>query len=180
MKTEKKYLGLLKKTFPWIALKKYHLQYQHRSHSKIQELIFLFFSSPASLLPIFQPFGCLLGGLLQNHIGRKHGLILTNLLTVAAWILLYEAMSVEMLYGSSILMGISIGFDETPCVTYVSEITTPKLRGTLVSYNNSNVVFGITLTFMLASFMSWRSSCLVCVGLSVFSVLLLALVSTRI
>lgn len=132
-----------------------------------------------SLLPIFQPFGCLLGGLLQNYIGRKHGLFLMNASTATAWILLYEAVNEEMLYLSSILMGISIGFAEAPCVTYVSEITTPKLRGTLVSYNNSNVTFGITLTFLLTSFVNWRVSCLVCMGLSIFSVILLILVSVQ-
>lgn len=136
------------------------------------------FTSTVSFLPIFQPIGCLLGGFLQNYIGRKQGLFLMNISTVTAWILLYKATSVEMLYLSSILMGISVGFAEAPCVTYVCEIATPKLRGILVAYNNSNVVFGMLLTFIVAAFLSWRTSALVYVGLSVFTVLLLLFVSS--
>lgn len=100
-----------------------------------------------------------------------------NISTAIAWILLYKAVTVGMLYVSSILMGISIGFSEAPGITYICEIATPQLRGILVTYNVSNAVFGIMLTFLLASFMSWRTSCLFCVVLSSISVLLLTLVS---
>lgn len=101
-----------------------------------------------------------------------------NVSTVVAWILLYKATSVKMLYVSSVLMGISIGFSETPSITYVCEIATPKLRGSLVTYHTANVLLGLMLTFLLTSFVSWRTACLFCVGLSVFAILMLFFVST--
>ena len=98
---------------------------------------------------------------------------------LTTWIVLNKAASIEVLYMSSILAGITIGFTEAPGLTYVSEITTPKLRGILVMYNNYNVGVGVMLMFLLASFTDWRSACLVCVGLTIFSTMLLIFVSIR-
>jgi len=131
----------------------------------------------ASLLPIAQPIGCFLGGFFQNFIGRKHGLLVMNISTIMSWTVLYEATSVEMLYLSSILAGISIGLIEAPGVTYLCEITTPELRGTLVMVQQTNVTIGALLPFLLSTFLSWRISCLIYVSWSVFSILLLIFVS---
>lgn len=133
----------------------------------------------ASFLPIVQPFGCFFGGLLQKYIGRRHGLALMNISAVIAWLLLYKASTVEMLYLTSILMGISIGFTEAPLVMYVCEISTPHLRGILVSYACCNYVFGNVLIFLLTSLMTWRTLCLFSVGLCIATIFLLLLVSTR-
>ena len=100
-----------------------------------------------------------------------------NVSTIVTWVLLYKANSVQILYLSSILMGISIGFAEVPSITYVCEIATPALRGSLTTYHTANVVLGLLLTFLLTSFMSWRTACLYCTGLSALSLLLLFFVS---
>lgn len=98
---------------------------------------------------------------------------------LTTWIVLNKAASVELLYMSSILAGITIGFTEAPGLTYVSEITTPKLRGILVMYNNYNVGVGVMLMFLLASFTTWRLACLFCIGLTIFSIMLLVFVSVN-
>ena len=133
----------------------------------------------ASLSPIVQPIASLLGGFLQRYIGRRYGIVLMNVCSIITWILLYEAFSVQMLYLSSILMGISLGFAGAPLVTYAGEIATPRWRGMLINFVVLNIVFGIMLTYLLASVTTnWRTLCLSRVGLCMFSVLLIAFVSS--
>ena len=142
----------------------------------LTNLLFFSFLS-ASLLPIVQPFGCFFGGFFQKYIGRRHGLTLMNISTIISWLILYKASTVEMLYLTSILMGISIGFTEAPLVMYVCEIATPNLRGILVSYACCNYVFGNALIYILASFMTWRTLCLYSASICIATIFLLFFVS---
>lgn len=88
-------------------------------------------------------------------------------------------MSVSTLYFTSILMGICIGLAETPSGIYVCEITTPKLRGTMVMLDNSAVGTGAMLIYFITSLLSWRTACLICMAWCILSILLLTFVSAN-
>lgn len=49
-------------------------------------------------------------------------MILVNIPHIIAWLMLYQAGSLEEMYIAAILLGLGVGFMEAPIVTYVGEI----------------------------------------------------------
>ena len=84
---------------------------------------------------ICQPLGSVLSGIVLERLGRKKSMILVNFPHLIGWFIFYFATSVPMLYVSSVIMGLGIGFMEAPIITYVGEISQPEMRGILTSYS---------------------------------------------
>lgn len=117
-----------------------------------------------SIAFICTPIGSLLSGWVTEPIGRKNAMILLNIPHIIAWIMLYNATSVEMLYGASILMGLGSGFMEAPVVTYVGEISQPKIRGILTSCAGVMATLGYFLGFLLGTVFQWRTVAITCLS----------------
>lgn len=84
-------------------------------------------------------------------------MILSNIPCLIAQIILYFAKNVEMLYASSSLMALSIGFQKAPVLGYTGEVCEPKLRGILVSSMTICYYMGtIILTMMNSITKQWR------------------------
>jgi dipeptide/tripeptide permease len=84
---------------------------------------------------ICQPIGSMLSGIVLERLGRKKSMILVNFPHILGWFIFYFANSVPMLYFSSVIMGLGVGFMEAPIITYVGEISQPEMRGILTSYS---------------------------------------------
>lgn len=126
---------------------------------------------------LIQPIGCIVAGFLQNFIGRKWGMILMNIPEFISWILLYFAKSVNMLYLSAIMMGVSAGFMEAPGLAYIGEITEPRIRGQMTSFANINVSVGLLVEFFLGSIVSWRTAVAISAIFPVISIIMISFVS---
>ncbi|KAL4092304.1 hypothetical protein QTP88_026828 [Uroleucon formosanum] len=123
-----------------------------------------------------QPLGCLLSGCVQNVFGRKWCLLLVNVPHLVAWYLLYSAESSWMLYTSSAIMGISIGFLEAPGMAYIGEICEPDIRGIMSTFSSSMVVLGHLLEFVLGWIFPWRTTMLVSCLVPVFAAATISLI----
>ncbi|KAJ4438370.1 hypothetical protein ANN_14312 [Periplaneta americana] len=91
-----------------------------------------------SIMFICQPVGSVLSGIVLEQLGRKKSMILVNFPHVIGWFIFYFANSIPMLYLSSVIMGLGVGFMEAPIITYVGEISQPELRGMLTSYSGKS------------------------------------------
>lgn len=100
-----------------------------------------------------------------------------NIPELIAWILMYTANSVEALYASVIMMGISAGFMEAPGLSYIGEITEPGIRGVLTSFANINVTVGLLIEFFLGSILDWRTTVAISAAFPLISIVLIAFVS---
>lgn len=76
----------------------------------------------ASLLYISLPLGCILSGWLTDRMGRKNAMILVNVPHIGAWLLIHYATKISQIYTAAVILGLGIGFMETPVVTYIGEI----------------------------------------------------------
>ncbi|KAH8306543.1 hypothetical protein KR018_009726 [Drosophila ironensis] len=106
---------------------------------------------------------CPLGGLLVSYfmdrIGRKHTILLTNLLGLLGWFLLatsflHEDRSLvyaQMLVGRA-LGGIMIGMFVSPVGVYSAEISLPKIRGRLILGTSLGLAGGILMMYCLGYF----------------------------
>ncbi|CAI6375234.1 unnamed protein product [Macrosiphum euphorbiae] len=102
----------------------------------------LYRNSDRSILFIFHPTGSFLSGCLQERYGRKRCMILANVPSIFGWILLYYTHSTVSLYSSTVLMGLGIGFSEAPILSYIGEITEPRLRGSMALLACTSSMFG--------------------------------------
>jgi MFS family permease len=111
-------------------------------------------------------FGAMAGnitaGPLSDKFGRKNVLIITALLfTVSA---IWSAMATTYLTFviARIIGGIGIGGAILIAPIYIAEVAPPKLRGSLVSLNQLNIVIGISVAYFSNYFLkdldgeSWR------------------------
>ncbi|KAF0763767.1 facilitated trehalose transporter Tret1-like [Aphis craccivora] len=109
-----------------------------------------------SILFVFHPTGSFLSGFLQERFGRKRCMIVANIPSIFGWIMLYYTHDVVSLYASTVLMGLSIGFSEAPILSYVGEITEPRLRGMMASLASTAGMLGMFLIYLLGYFYEWR------------------------
>ena len=98
-------------------------------------------SRAGSLAFIFQPIGSSFSGLLFEPIGRKNTMLYINIPLIVGWLLIRFGTQISHLFTAEIIMGISIGFMDAPHITYLGEITQPKLRAILTSYAGITVFF---------------------------------------
>jgi len=106
--------------------------------------------------------GNIVAGPMSDRFGRKNVLIVTALLftTSALWSAL--ATSYVSFVSARIIGGIGIGGAILIAPIYIAEIAPPKLRGSLVSLNQLNIVIGISVAYFSNYFLkdlegeSWR------------------------
>jgi sugar porter (SP) family MFS transporter len=106
--------------------------------------------------------GNLLAGWLADKFGRKHSLIvIAALFSISAtWSALATGYTEFII--ARIIGGIGIGGAILIAPIYIAEIAPPKLRGTLVSFNQLNIVIGISAAYFSNYFLkdsgaeSWR------------------------
>ncbi|MDJ0646270.1 MAG: sugar porter family MFS transporter [Flavobacteriaceae bacterium] len=107
-------------------------------------------------------FGNLLAGPLSDYFGRKKILILIAALFAisATWSALATGY-IEFII-ARIIGGVGIGGAILIAPIYIAEIAPPKLRGSLVSFNQLNIVIGISVAYFSNYFLvnygdeSWR------------------------
>ena len=107
-------------------------------------------------------FGNIVAGPLSDYFGRKIILIITALLFIIS--ALWSALATEYIYFviARIIGGVGIGGAILIAPIYIAEIAPPKLRGSLVSLNQLNIVLGISVAYFSNYFLkdiggeSWR------------------------
>lgn len=62
---------------------------------------------------------------------------------------------------------------EAPVLTYVAEITVPKIRGLLSASGSTCIILGIFSQFVMITFLNWRVITLVSSAIPIFAILLL-------
>ncbi|XP_054265636.1 facilitated trehalose transporter Tret1-like [Macrosteles quadrilineatus] len=114
-----------------------------------------------SIIFISQPVGSLVSGFLQDMFGRKRCMLVVNIPQLIGWLMLYSATSVPWLYAAVTVMGLSVGFMEAPVLSYIGEITEPRLRGVLCSIAGMYLNIGIMLECYIGALTHWRTMALI-------------------
>jgi sugar porter (SP) family MFS transporter len=110
------------------------------------------------------PFGALLtslvGGMLNDKIGRKKSLLLTALLFIGGALICAVSISIAMLICGRLLIGLAIGIGSFSAPLYIAEMSEERHRGGLVTLNQLAIVCGICLAYgmnyLLSSTENWR------------------------
>ncbi|SEW30904.1 sugar porter family MFS transporter [Natrinema salifodinae] len=109
--------------------------------------------------------GAALGGRLADRLGRRRLILVGAVIFFAGSLLMTIAPTVEILIVGRVLDGLGIGFASVVGPLYISEIAPPKIRGSLVTFNQIMITGGIFVSYLtnyaLASLivdaeLSWR------------------------
>lgn len=84
----------------------------------------------------------IVGGPLQNRIGRKYAILLSSLIFVAGSLVLLLAFDFRSLVFGRLLVGMGIGMASLTTPIYIAEMSSPQMRGLLVTVNAFLVTFG--------------------------------------
>lgn len=69
-----------------------------------------------------QPLGSAISGMITEPFGRKKALFLVNIPHVIAWLMLYRADNLTMIFIGFAILGLDLGLMEAPIITYLGEI----------------------------------------------------------
>ncbi|XP_022815553.1 facilitated trehalose transporter Tret1-like [Spodoptera litura] len=125
-----------------------------------------------SLSFLTQPLGAVISGPIVDYVGRKKATFLVNLPHVMAWIIMYFAWNVPVLFIGNALLGIGTGIMEAPINSYVSEISEPSVRGALCTVTQLFLSIGVFAMYFLGSVVTWRVAAIVCISIPFTSMLL--------
>lgn len=117
--------------------------------------------------------GVSLGSLLSDHFGRKFTVFFALVPCLISHGLLYFAIHVYMIYFAQFLRCVSFEMSLVTISTYVSEISSPNVRGTLNVFVMMAIVFGSLFIYVVAPILTIDITVLICFILTIGEILLL-------
>lgn len=130
----------------------------------------------ASLFVIGDLLGCVIGGPLADKFGRRAAICLDCIPLIGGWFLIWFATSLHHLYIARAITGVGIGAGVPIASIYMREISTPKLRGTLVILMPAAANTGNLLMYILGWGLPWRLTTLPGALIPILPILLLVLI----
>ncbi|XP_060528906.1 facilitated trehalose transporter Tret1-2 homolog [Cylas formicarius] len=111
----------------------------------------------ASITTLPMSFGCLLGGVSMEIVGRKSLFIITSLINVFGWLLIaFCGQSIAMLLAGRFITGLCVGIISAVISVFVAETSDPESRGFLLGIGTSAVNVGIAAAHVLGTYLEWR------------------------
>jgi sugar porter (SP) family MFS transporter len=93
--------------------------------------------------------GAALGGRLADRWGRRRLILVGGAVFFAGSLLMAVAPTVEVLILGRLIDGVAIGFASIVGPLYISEISPPEIRGSLVSLNQLAITSGILVSYFV-------------------------------
>lgn len=76
-----------------------------------------------------------------------------------------------------LLCFLGVGFMEAPVITYVGEISEPRLRGILTSYSAIFITIGLIIEFLLGTLYDWRTTAFISSFVPIITIIAISQVS---
>ncbi|CAN0897522.1 Sugar transporter ERD6-like 14 [Linum grandiflorum] len=105
--------------------------------------------------------GAIGGGKIAELIGRKRTILVLDGLFIVGWVIIATAKGALQLDFGRLLLGIASTITLYLAPVYVAEITPRNLRGAAVSVTQMTMICSISLTFLVGSFINWRTMALI-------------------
>jgi sugar porter (SP) family MFS transporter len=113
-----------------------------------------------SVVPAGTMAGAIVGGILSDRLGRRVTMLWSGIIFIVGSILAPLSPNVAALIAARSLLGFAIGFTSVTAPIYVSELSPPQSRGTLIGLYQFALTFGIVFAnlvgYWFASEGSWR------------------------
>jgi sugar porter (SP) family MFS transporter len=104
--------------------------------------------------------GAAISGVIADKFGRKRSIIVTAVIFSIAALGSAISANIDQLIICRLFIGIAIGIASFVAPLYISEVSPPKIRGALVSFNQLMITCGIVLSYIVDYLLSadeqWR------------------------
>ncbi|KAK4880572.1 hypothetical protein RN001_008718 [Aquatica leii] len=102
--------------------------------------------------------GACLSGAFTQRLGRKRFMQILTIPLFTCWIIFRFATYIWQIFISLTLYGLTQGLIEASIMSYVAEVTQPRVRGMLVATNALSIILGVLIEFGLGTLLSWRDA----------------------
>ncbi|KAG8222811.1 hypothetical protein J437_LFUL005017 [Ladona fulva] len=110
----------------------------------------------ASTVPVVAPIGSLLAGPVMHTLGSRATIRIALAPYALGWLLITFASGLPMLLIGRLITGFATTFGNTPCIVYITEISSPHLRTMLTATGPVMVSLGILIVYFTGWLLPWR------------------------
>ncbi|XP_017884925.1 facilitated trehalose transporter Tret1-2 homolog [Ceratina calcarata] len=109
------------------------------------------------------PLGCIISSYTMRR-GRRLSLLITSIVSIVGWIVIYLAESYVQILVGRIITGIATGTASVPATVYSAEIASPKWRSTMVTWTSVAIATGVLIVYVFGYAFkdNWRLVALMC------------------
>ncbi|GKU86694.1 hypothetical protein SLEP1_g1185 [Rubroshorea leprosula] len=119
------------------------------------------FSVFSSILTFGAMIGAITSGPIADLVGRKGAMRVASAVCVAGWLAIYFAKGVIPLDIGRLASGYGTGVYSYVVPVFIAEIAPKELRGALTAANQLLIVSGVSVSFVIGTFVTWRALALI-------------------
>ncbi|CAN1765683.1 Sugar transporter ERD6-like 7 [Linum perenne] len=123
----------------------------------LTQVFFLQYSVFGSILTFGAMIGAATSGPLADFLGRKGAMRLSAAFCVLGWLAIYFAQGAVALDIGRLATGYGMGVFSYVVPVFISEMAPKNLRGALATLNQVMIGGGVSGSFILGTFITWRS-----------------------
>ncbi|KAL6626526.1 hypothetical protein ACP70R_030252 [Stipagrostis hirtigluma subsp. patula] len=103
-----------------------------------------------SIMTIGAMLGAIVSGTIADRVGRRCAMAMADVLCILGYLLIT--------FSQEILGGLTLGGSQLDVVpVYISEITPKNIRGAFATVNQFMICCGVSLAYVLGTFITWRA-----------------------
>ncbi|RZC34006.1 facilitated trehalose transporter Tret1 [Asbolus verrucosus] len=130
----------------------------------------------ASMAALPMAFGCLLGGLIMEKLGRRSTQIITTIPCLMGWITIAFSSDIVTILIGRFLTGLCGGLLGPSTGVYIGETSEPRYRGFLLAAISLAMALGLFFSHLLGTLLHWKTTAIISCIFPILSMILLALV----
>lgn len=120
--------------------------------------------------------GCLICGWLMEKFGRRNAHYMVSAPFLLGWILIACANNLALILLGRFFTGLCVGLIGPLGPVFISETSSPQLRGIFLAAISLAIAFGIFVSHLIGTWVHWQWTAIICCIFPIISVILLSLI----
>ncbi|OMO85894.1 Sugar/inositol transporter [Corchorus olitorius] len=114
-----------------------------------------------SILTIGAMIGAIMSGRIADYMGRKWTMGFSEIFCIVGWLAILFSKAAWLLDLGRLLVGYGMGILSYVVPIYIAEVTPKNIRGGFTAANQLMICCGVSLTYLIGIFASWRTLALI-------------------
>ncbi|OMP02103.1 Sugar/inositol transporter [Corchorus olitorius] len=114
-----------------------------------------------SILTIGAMVGAIMSGRISDYIGRKWTMGIAEIFCIVGWLAILFSKAAWLLDLGRLLVGYGMGLLSYVVPVYIAEVTPKNIRGGFTAAHQLMICCGVSLSYLIGAFASWRTLALI-------------------
>ncbi|OMO56719.1 Sugar/inositol transporter [Corchorus capsularis] len=114
-----------------------------------------------SILTIGAMVGAIMSGRISDYIGRKWTMGIAEIFCIVGWFAILFSKAAWLLDLGRLLVGYGMGLLSYVVPVYIAEVTPKNIRGGFTAVHQLMICCGVSLSYLIGAFASWRTLALI-------------------